>query len=373
MAAVVIVIIAIGAVGAWILITNPFAPTTPTETTSTTSTTETTTSTGLPANPYDIAIVFATGGLGDKSFNDGCYTGAEKAVTDFGISFTYVEPTAITEYEGYIRTYAEHADYADPYSLIVTIGFDQQDALQAVAADYPDQQFAIVDTYVNESIYANVASLLFAENEGSALVGAVAGLMTETDKIGFVGGMDIPLINKFLAGYKFGANYTNNGINVTYAYTNNWVDTSVGQTLADGMYAGGADIIFAAAGRSGLGVFDSCEATIGTNSTPIWTIGVDSPQMYLGTADPDNPTAPTFCLTSMLKRVDVAVYNMIRDAHFGNFTGGPKTFSLVNNGVDYEINTDLLTLPPAVITAVNDLKAEIIAGNVVVPAEIYWT
>jgi basic membrane protein A len=364
MAAIVIVIIAIGAVGAWILIANPFA--TPTETTTTTTTT-------LEPNPYDVAIVFATGGLGDKSFNDGCYAGAEKAVTDFGISFTYVEPTAITEYEGYIRTYAEHADYADPYALIITIGFDQADALMAVADDYPDQQFAIVDMFIDPTNYSNVASLLFEENEGSALVGAIAGLMTETDKIGFVGGMDIPLINKFLAGYYFGANYTNEGLNVTYAYTNDWVDTSAGQTLADGMYAGGVDIIFAAAGRSGLGVFDSCDATIGTNSTPIWTIGVDSPQMYLGTADPDNPTAPTFCLTSMLKRVDVAVYNMIRNIHYGNFTGGPKTFNLANGGVGFEINTDLLTLPSSVITAVDDLKALIIAGTVTVPSDIYWT
>jgi basic membrane protein A len=377
MAAVVIIIITIGAVGAWILIANPFAPTTPTETTTTTTTTTTgtttTTTTTATPNPYDVAIVFATGGLGDKSFNDGCFEGATQAATDFGMTFTYVEPTAIVEYEGYIRTYAEHADYADPYDLIITIGFDQANALMAVADDYPDQHFAIVDMFIDPGNYTNVASLLFEEHQGSALVGAIAGLMTETDKIGFVGGMDIPLINKFLAGYTFGANYTNMGINVTYAYTNDWVDTSVGQTLADGMYAGGADIIFAAAGRSGLGIFDSCADTIGTNSTPIWTIGVDSPQMYLGTADPENPVAPTWCMTSMLKRVDVAIYNMMRDTYYGNFTGGVKSFNLANGGVGYEINEDLLTLPPAVISAVEALKADIISGTVTVPDSIYWT
>jgi basic membrane protein A len=364
MAAIVIVIIAIGAAGAYIIVFNPFAP---------------------PENPYDVAVVFATGGLGDKSFNDGVKEGLDDAVADFGIAYTYAEPTAIADYEGFLRGFARHQGYADPYDLIISVGFDQEVALQTVANESTDQKFAIVDMYIDPTVYPNVASLLFDEHEGSALVGAVAGLMTTTGQIGFVGGMDIPLINKFAAGYVFGAGYVNptlNGTanilaNVSVAYTNDWVDTTAGQTLADGMYDAGVDIIFAAAGCSGLGVFDSVKDKNTTSDDPLWVIGVDSPQMYYGTADPENPAAPTLCLTSMLKRVDIAVYTIIEDwVEDGTWQTGFDllyTFNLANNGVGYEINTALYTLPTSVTDAVDDFKAEIVAGTVVVPDAIYWT
>ncbi|TFG11555.1 BMP family ABC transporter substrate-binding protein, partial [Candidatus Thorarchaeota archaeon] len=250
-----------------------------------------------------------------------------------------------------------------------SIGFDQANALNETAKDYPDQDFAIVDMVVDQP---NIASLVFDEHEGSALVGAIAGLMTETDKIGFIGGLDIPLINKFAAGYVFGANYTNLGINATVAYTGDWVDTTAGQNLADGMYAGGTDIIFAAAGRSGLGVFTSAKNNNDTYSYPLWVIGVDSPQMYLGCEDPDNPEPPTVGLTSMLKRVDNAVYQTIKSKVEGTFEAGIQVFNLANGGLDFEINEDLLELPDDVITAAEDLRDDIIAGDVEVPSAIYW-
>ncbi len=364
MAAIVIVIIAVAGVGAYVIMFNPFGPQT---------------------NPYDVAVVFATGGLGDKSFNDGVYNGLENAADDFGITFTYAEPTAIADYEGFIRGFAQHAQYIEPYDLIICVGFDQEVALQTVANESTAQKFAIVDMFIDPVVYPNVASLLFDEHQGSALVGAIAGLTTTTGKIGFVGGMDIPLINKFAAGYVFGAGYVNptlNGTtnieaNVSIGYTDDWVDTTAGQTLADGMYDAGVDIIFAAAGRSGLGVFDSAKDKNTTSSEPLWVIGVDSPQMYYGTADPDNPVAPTVCLTSMLKRVDVAVYTVIEDwVHDGVWKTGFDllySFNLANNGVGFEINTDLLTLPTSVLNTVNAFKAEIVAGNVTVPDAIYWT
>ena len=364
MAAIVIVIIAVAAGGAYVIMFNPFGPTT---------------------NPYDVAVVFATGGLGDKSFNDGVYTGLEQAATDFDIAFTYAEPTAIADYEGFIRGFAQHAQYIEPYDLILCVGFDQEVALQTVANESTDQKFAIIDMYIDPIVYPNVASLLFNANEGSALVGAVAGLMTTTGKIGFVGGDNIDLINNFAAGYVFGAGYvnpelngsTNIAANVSIGYTYDWVDTTAGQTLADGMYDAGVDIIFAAAGRSGLGVFDSAKDKNTTSSDPLWVIGVDSPQMYYGTANPTNPEPPTVCLTSMLKRVDVAVYSIIDDWVVGGTweTGFDliHTFNLANNGVGYEVNTDLLTLPTSVVNAVDDFKAAIIAGTVVVPDAIYWT
>lgn len=359
MAAIVIVIIAIGGAGAYIIMFNPFGPQT---------------------NPYDVAVVFATGGLGDKSFNDGVKDGLDDAVADFDIAYTYAEPTAISDYIGFIRGYARHAQYIEPYDLIICVGFDQEVALQTVANESTDQKFAIVDMFIDPTVYPNVASLLFDEHEGSALVGAIAGLTTTTNKLGFVGGQDIPLINKFAAGYFFGANYTNPLIddeNITIGYTDDWVDTVAGQTLADGMYDAGADIIFAAAGRSGLGVFDSVKDKNTTSDVPLWVIGVDSPQMYYGTADPENPEEPTLCLTSMLKRVDIAAYTVIEDwVVDGTWNTGFDllyTFNLANEGVGYEINTDLLTLPTAVTDAVDAFAQLIIDGNITVPDAIYWT
>ncbi|TFG27848.1 BMP family ABC transporter substrate-binding protein [Candidatus Thorarchaeota archaeon] len=368
MAVIVILIIGVASAGAYIIMFNPFGPQT---------------------NPYDVAVVFATGGLGDKSFNDGVMTGMNEAKTDFAEvrDFTWAEPTAVSDYEGFLRGFAQHTQYIEPYDLIIAVGFDQEVALQTVANETPNQKFAIVDMFIDPVVYPNVASLLFDEHEGSALVGAIAGLTTTTDKIGFVGGLDIPLINKFAAGYVFGAGYmnpmingsTNIAANVTIAYTNSFTDDVAGQTLADGMYDAGADIIFAAAGRAGLGVFASVKSKNTTSSVPLWCIGVDSPQMYYGTANPDaDPVVgPTLCLTSMLKRVDVAVYTITEDwVVDGTWKTGFDllyAFNLANDGVGYEINTDLLTLPPSVITAVNNFKAAIIAGTIVVPSEIYWT
>jgi basic membrane protein A len=311
-----------------------------------------------------VAIVFATGGLGDKSFNDGCYEGAMRAKTQLGANFTYVEPTSTSEYLGYLTDFASAEE---PYDLIISIGFDQYDALLEVAGDYPDQKFAIVDTVVPLS---NVASLVFEEHEGSALVGAIAGLMTDTDKVGFVGGMSIDLINKFAGGFVFGANYTNPGINYTIGYTNDWVDTAAGKALADVMYGAGTDIIFAAAGRSGLGVFDSAKE----QGSDAYVIGVDSPQMYYGCADPEHPAPPTVCITSMLKRVDVAVFEVIKDVMYGTFVGGVNVFDLANGGLDYEVNETLFVLPPSVKDAVNALKADIISGAIPIDNynHTYW-
>jgi basic membrane protein A len=301
-----------------------------------------------------VAIVFATGGLGDKSFNDGCYTGASKAKAELGANFTYVEPTATSEYLGYLTDFASAET---PYDLIISIGFDQYDALLEVAGDYPDQKFAIVDTVVD---LPNVASLVFEEHQGSALVGAIAGVLTQSNKVGFVGGMSIDLINKFAGGFVFGANYTNPGVNYTIGYTNDWVDTAAGKALGDVMYGAGTDIIFAAAGRSGLGVFDSAkEQTSGH-----YVIGVDSPQMYYGCADPDHPAPPTVCITSMLKRVDVAVYTVIKNVMYGNFVGGVNVFNLANGGLDYEVNETLYQLPAAAKTAADNLKQMIINGQI---------
>jgi basic membrane protein A len=344
--------------------------------------------------PARVALILGTGGRGDLSFNDGTYAGAARARTELGMNFDYAEPDQITEFETYLRDYAA----AGTYDVIICGSFDQSDALTAVAADYPDQTFAIIDNVV---VADNVRSCVFEEQKGSALVGALAGLATTTDKVGFVGGEDNWLIHRFAAGFVWGANYTNPGVNYTVQYTNSWVDTAIGQNLADAMHTAGVDIIYAAAGRSGIGAWTSTrnEINAGTNSTPLWMIGVDSPQMWFGTSTYDQGpayahTGPTFCLTSMLKRADVACYDVIKDVRDGTLnstTGEIKTYNLANNGLAWEIGgyipfsnvTDvytltpydppLLKLPQSWVDQVNALKAAIIAGTVTVPDDVYWT
>ncbi len=325
-------------------------------------------------NPNQIAIVFATGGLGDKSFNDGVYEGATEASDDFDIGFTFSEPTVIADYESMIRGYAAHSGLIEPYDLIICVGYDQADAVMAVAEDYPDQQIAIIDMYIDPTNYTNVASVIFTENQGSALVGAIAGMYTTTGKVGFLGGMDIPLIRKFAAGYFWGANYSyynyvNVGVNITTTaqYVGDWADIATGKSLSSGMYTGNADIIFAAAGRSGLGAFEAALEENETSSHPLWVIGVDSPQMYLGCEDSENPEPPTVCLTSMLKRVDVATYDMMKDISDDTYTSGIKAYDLSNDGHDYEVNTELLTLREDVVDVVEMIRTGIINGTFVIP------
>jgi len=319
-------------------------------------------------NPFNVAIVFATGGLGDKSFNDGCYRGALMAEDDFDITFTYVETEDVAEYEGYIRNYAAHTGYIEPYELIICIGYDQIAPLTAVAAEYPDQLFAIIDESLDDPLTAavefpNVRGMQFAEHEGSALVGAFAGLLTTQDKIGFVGGMDIPLINKFAGGFQWGANYSNPGCNMTIQYTNNFGDPTTGKTAADTLYDLGCDIVSGAAGASGLGVFDSVAEKNGTKAWPLWNIGVDDKQMILGATT----AGPSLTITSMLKRVDLAVYWVIEDVCVDDdFVGGKFYYSLANTtaGVGYEVNTTLYQAPQAVYDFVDDLALAIANGSI---------
>jgi basic membrane protein A len=246
-----------------------------------------------------IGLITGTGGLGDKSFNDIAYAGALRAKDDFGIELDYSQPTAIAEYEGIQLDYAKSGEYA----LIICVGFDQADALTNTATTYPDQKFALVDSVVDKP---NVASLLFKANEGSFLTGVIAGMMTETGKIGFVGGMDIPLIQDFLYGYSAGALWAKPDVNVLDAvFVGDWGDPARGKELAVSLIDLDADVIFPAAGGSGLGALEA------VHENGIVGLGVDSCQDYL---------YPEI-VASMTKRVDIAVYEMIKAAIDGNFVG----------------------------------------------------
>jgi basic membrane protein A len=331
---------------------------------------------------YNFGIVFATGGVNDHGINAECYKGALAVAQAYGLNFTYAEPTTASQYEPMLRNYTQHTSYAGPFSLIISVGFDQADALMKVAHDYPYQKFAIVDMFIDPGTYPNVASLLFNEHEGSALVGALAGLYTTKDKLGFISGMSIALVWKYAAGYFWGANLTNPGLNIrtdtqsascVKGYVGDWSNVAAWKALADVMYqTSGTDIIFSVAMGSDLGVVQSAKennASLG----PLWAIGSDTPRMYLGCANPDSPAPPTIVLTSMLKRYDVAVYEVVRNACItGTFTGGVKLFSLASGGVGWENNPALKVIPPAYMAQVNMIAQAIINGTYTVPTDYPW-
>ena len=293
-----------------------------------------------------VGIVFDIGGKDDKSFNAAAWEGVKRASQDFPIKLRDVEPGDPTSIEPSMRAFAERG-----YDLIVGVGFAQMPIMEQVARDYPDLKFAIIDGVID---LPNVASLIFKEHEGSFLVGMIAGSVTKTDKIGFVGGMDIPLIHKFATGYEEGARYANPRVQVFLNYVGvtdaAWNNPGKGKELATAQIERGADVLFQAAGNSGLGVFDAAE------ETRKLAIGVDSNQNWV---------KPGFILTSMIKRVDVAVYKTVEEVIGGRFSGGMHLYGLENDGVAYALDDYNRSLvPPSVIDEVERAKKEIIAGRI---------
>jgi basic membrane protein A len=308
--------------------------------------------------PKKIGLITGTGGLGDKSFNDISYAGAQRAKDELGVDFDYVEPTAIAEYEGYQRDFAASGDYM----LIVCVGFDQGDALTIIAGEYPDQNFAIVDMVVD---LPNVASLTFRANEGSFLLGVVAGLTSETGTIGFVGGIDIPLIRDFYVGYKAGAEWANPMVAVGEpVFVGGWGDPSSGKELTLGLIEQGYDGVFAAAGGSGLGALEA------VHDEGIYGYGVDACQDYLHDE----------IIASMTKRVDVAVYEMILDALVDKFQGRFYSGGIAEGWVgmcrlpseedfwEEVFDFEHAALDEDILSKVKDARDKIIAGEISVPS-----
>ncbi|MFZ4629230.1 MAG: BMP family lipoprotein [Blastocatellia bacterium] len=292
-----------------------------------------------------VGIVFDIGGKDDRSFNSAAHEGMLRARRSLPILLRDVEPGDPTSIEPALRAFAQYG-----YHLIAGVGFVQGPIIEQVAADYPQLHFVLIDSATN---LPNVASLLFKEHEGSFLVGMIAASKSQTGVLGFVGGMDIPLIHKFATGYEEGARYVNPRIRILRNYVGitdaAWNNPSKGRELANAQYEQGADVIFQAAGNSGLGVFDAAEAY------GKFAIGVDSNQNWI---------KPGFILTSMLKRIENAVYQVVQEEVEGRFQGGVHVYGLANQGVDYaldEFNRHLI--PQEVIDRVEEAKREIIAGR----------
>lgn len=291
-----------------------------------------------------VALVTSAGGLGDKSFNDMGYKGFKQAETDLGVEIKVVEPGTVADYQTQLRSVA-----GEGYKLVVGLGSDMLDAINAVAPDFANTNFGVVNILPKAT---NVAIAQFKDHEGSYLAGALAGLMTKTNKIGFVGGMDVPNIRRFLVGYEEGAKYVNPGIEVLTSFAGAWNDPAKGKEIAIDLYSQGADIIFAAAGNTGGGVIQAAQ------ELKKYAIGVDSDQDYL---------APGFVLTSMVKRVDSALYDFIKNTVNNTFTPGVKYYGVKEGGVGLsEMKYTKDKIPAEYLTRIEEIKQMIIDGKIIV-------
>lgn len=303
-----------------------------------------------------VGLAYDVGGRGDKSFNDAAYAGLQQAQKELKVDVKDLEAKEGESDNDKIQRLQLLAQSG--YNPVVAVGFAYATALGKVAPKFPNTKFAIVD---DDSVQQpNVTDLLFSEQEGSYLVGAAAAKKSKTGNIGFIGGVQTPLIKKFEAGYVAGAKKINPNVKIQIKYISQppdfsgFKDPAKGKTIAQGMYDQGADVVYAAAGLSGTGSLEAAAAV------KKWFIGVDSDQ-YLTATDAEKP----YVLTSMLKRVDTAVFNFIKDCGNGTVQHGDVRFSLKNNGVDYSKSNPaaLGDLP----TTLDDLKQQIISGKIVPP------
>jgi len=314
-----------------------------------------------------VGMVFDVGGKGDQSFNDSAYRGLQWA-SKLGVTHVEIEPGADADRETGLRMVA-----SQDFDLVIGVGFLFTDAIKAVADDFPKTKFAIIDGFIPDK--PNVSSLLFMEHEGSFLVGIIAGLKAKEDgknRVGFVGGMDIPLIHKFEAGYKAGVAYVCPSCKVFSDYAGTvpsaFADPVKGKELALAQIDKGAHVIYHASGLTGAGVFEAGK------ERKTYVIGVDSNQNHLGHV---KKTGKNYGLTSMLKQVDVAVYLTVKSLLDGKFQAGVRVFGLgdtitINNtvyhGVYYamdDYNKNLVS--QEMIRRVTDAEKKILSGEIKVP------
>jgi basic membrane protein A len=296
----------------------------------------------------DPAVVYDDGGKFDKSFNEAAYNGIEKFKTDTGTNYLEFEVQADAQREQAFRKMAQRG--ADP---IIGIGFSQESAIKKVAPEFPNIRFVIIDSVVD---LPNVQSIVFKEHEGSYLVGVLAAMASQSGKVGFVGGMDIPLIRRFECGFEQGAKAVKGDAEVVANMTGTtptaWNDPTRGAELAKGQFDRGVDVVFAAAGGTGIGVYQAAK------DSGKLAIGVDSNQNHLH---------PGTMLTSMLKRVDVAVYDSAKAAADGTWKAGVTVLGLAEHGVDWALDDNNKGLISDEMKAkVEQARADIVSGKITV-------
>jgi basic membrane protein A and related proteins len=318
-----------------------------------------TTGGGTPAKTFKIGLVTDTGGLNDKSFNHLADVGLEKAKADFNITASVVQSKTGDDYVPNLTAYASKS-----YDLVIGVGFLMQQAIGTVAGQFPLVHFAIIDgagtdAKGNDLKLPNVESLFFKEQDAGAMVGVIAGMLEKDGKapknnhvISAVGGVSIPPVNHYIAGFKWAATMEDPSIKVLVGYSNDFSDPAKCKTVANSQISAKSDILFQVAGGCGLGVLQAA------GQAKVYSIGVDADQKD---ADPS-------VIASALKKVDVATYTAIKNVVNGNFQSGALTFSIANDGAGYAL--DNLTLPADIQTEVDAVLAKIKSGALTPPADI---
>lgn len=319
---------------------------------------------------FTVGMVTDVGGIDDKSFNQSAWQGLQEFGKQNNMQrgvngFDYVQSTSDADYAPNLNTLTHQN-----FSLVYGIGFMMQQAVDDIAKQQKNTHYAIVDAEVKEP---NVASILFKENESSFLAGVVAGMVTKTNKIGFIGGMTSAVIERFEAGFRAGVEASNPKATVDIQYAASFTDASKGQAIASKMYTSGDDVIFAAAGATGNGMFKEAHDRIAKNpNQAIWTIGVDSDQAKTGIGQVNvNGKTMDSILTSAMKRVDNAVIDISTKDKNGQFPGGKTTvYGLAENGVGLAPLNPATPNKDAVQKAIDDWSSKIKSGTVKVPATL---
>ena len=309
-----------------------------------------------PLSRFHVGLVFDVGGRGDKSFNDAAYEGVSRAARELGVTIEILEPSGAEDREAAMRLFA-----ARGFDLVIGVGFIFSTDINVVASAFPATRFACIDYAppMRGPIPPNVAGLVFREEEGSFLVGAVAGLVSKSGHVGFVGGMDIPLIHKFEAGYRAGVHEVCAACVTHAAYAGTtpeaFRDPVKGKALAVSQIAAGADVLYHASGTTGHGVFEAA------HDMGAWAVGVDADQY---------DEMPGTVLTSMIKRGDVAVFDAIVSVTNGTFAGGLRSFGLAEDAVGYVSEGPHGAAIPADVKAkVAELRARVARGEIKVPSK----
>ena len=293
-----------------------------------------------------VGMVADVGGINDESFNQSAWEGLQKAQKELGVEVKVIESKQASEYIGNIETLAD-----DGMDLIIGVGNTMVEDIKTQAENYPDLSFAIIDeTY--DTIPKNITPILFKENEATFLAGLIAGKMTKTNKVGFIGGMENPVIYRFLYGYEYGVDQSNDEADVQVQFAGTFADAAKGKSIANQMYSNGVDVILSAAGGTGVGAIESAK------EQNKYAIGVDKDQSDL---------APKNVLTSALKKVNVGVYDTVKEFKDGKLTGGEaKIYGLKEDGVGIPESTKNL-VPQDVIDYVNTMADKVKNGEIKVP------
>lgn len=312
---------------------------------------------GSSTQQLKVGAIYTVAGLGGASFNDVIHEGCQRAAADFGIKYEYVEPSTVADEE----TVMEEMCISGEYALIICVGNEQKDALSTVAAKYPDQKFCYIDASIN---LPNIANYECVENEGSFLVGALCALAEQEGispmfngqkRFGFIGGVNNAIINRFAAGFIAGARYIDPSYTVDVNYVGGFADTTTAKAIATTMYNAGCDVVFHAAGGSGIGLFNAAK------ELGFIAVGVNTNQ---------NTIAPDYIIASMLKRVDNAAYSAIESVVKGTFQGGTVTQNLAEGGVGYTNEGSNIKVTPTMQAKLDEIENAIKSGALKTPSTI---